>query len=128
MQIKYVSVPVDDQAKALDFYTRVLGFEKAADVEAGGYRWLTVTSPDGAPGVELLLEPMSFQPAVVYQKALHDAGMPVTQFVTDDIDAEAARLKELGVTFHTDVQDMGPVRGAVIDDTCGNLIQIIQPA
>ena len=82
MQIKYVSVMVEDQERALHFYTNVLGFRKVADVPAGEYRWLTVTSPDGPEGVELLLEPMGFPPAREYQKALFDAGIPATAFVT----------------------------------------------
>lgn len=128
MQIKYVSVMVDDQERALRFYTNMLGFEKVADVSAGEYRWLTVTSPDGPEGVELLLEPMSFPPAREYQKALFDAGMPATAFVTDDIHGDFERLKSAGVVFRGEPNDIGTATIAVFEDTCGNLIQLIQLA
>ena len=127
MQIKFTSVRVQDQEHALDFYTRVLGFTKMADIPIGEYRWLTVTSPDGVAGVELVLEPMGFEPARVYQKALFDAGIPATDFVTTDIAAEVERLKGLGVSFRNEPNDMGPIIGATFDDTCGNLVQIVQP-
>src|SRR5512140_2909344 len=97
MQIKFVSVMVEDQQRALDFYTRVLGFEKMADIPMGEYRWLTVTSPDGIEGVELALEPMDFPPARTYQKAMFDAGVPAAAFVSADIAADVARLTSLGV-------------------------------
>ena len=92
MQIKYVSVMVEDQERALGFYTIVLGFNKVADVPVGEHRWLTVTSPDGPEGGELLLEPMAFPPAREYQKALFDAGIPATAFVTSDIQGDFERL------------------------------------
>lgn len=130
MRIPVTSVMVDDQAKALKFYTEVLGFVKkadvSADVSAGGYRWLTVVSPDQPNGTELLLEPMSFPPAKVYQKALFDAGIPLTMFDVDDITATYERLKKLGVVFKTPPTVAGPVTIAVFEDTCGNLIQIVQ--
>jgi catechol 2,3-dioxygenase-like lactoylglutathione lyase family enzyme len=128
VQIKFVSVPVDDQERALKFYTTVLGFEKVSDVPVGEYRWLTVTSPEGVDGVELLLEPMAFSPARDYQKSLHDAGMPVTAFVTTDIHAEFERLKSAGVVFRGEPVDMGGVTGVLFEDTCGNLVNLIQPA
>jgi len=126
MQIKFGSVMVDDQQKALDFYTDKLGFEKVADVSAGGYRWLTVSAPDGVKGMELLLEPMGFPPARAYQKALYEAGIPAAVFVTNEIEAEAQRLKSRGVTFRKDPQNMGPAIVAIFEDTCGNLIQLAQ--
>jgi len=126
MRIPVTSVMVNDQAKALKFYTEVLGFVKKADVSAGGYRWLTVVSPDQPNGTELLLEPMSFPPAKVYQKALFDAGIPLTMFDVDDINATYARLKKLGVVFKTPPTKADPVTIAVFDDTCGNWIQIVQ--
>jgi catechol 2,3-dioxygenase-like lactoylglutathione lyase family enzyme len=127
MQIKYVSVMVEDQERALQFYTRLLGFEKVADVPAGGARWLTVTSPDGPQGVELLLEPMGFPPARVYQKALHDAGIPATAFVTADLRADFERLRSAGVVFRGEPVDMGTATFVAFEDTCGNLIQLVQP-
>lgn len=127
MQIKFTSVMVADQERALQFYTTVLGFEKMADIPIGEYRWLTVTSPDGVEGVELVLEPMGFDAAVVYQKALFDAGMPATSFVTTDIDADVARLRAAGVVFRNDPVDLGPIVGATFEDTCGNLVQLVQP-
>lgn len=128
MQIKYVSVMVEDQERALRFYTEVLGFVKAADVPAGEYRWLTVTSPDGPEGVELLLEPMAFPPAREYQKALYDAGIPATAFVTGDIVGDVQRLTAAGVVFRGEPLDMGTVMAVAFEDTCGNLIQLVQPA
>jgi len=127
MQIKYVSLMVDDQERALEFYTTILGFTKVADVPAGDYRWLTVTSPDGPEGIELLLEPMAFPPAREYQKALFDAGMPANQFVTDDIRGDFDRLTSAGVMFRGEPADIGPVTIAVFEDTVGNLIQLVQP-
>ena len=126
MKIVITSVLVDDQQKALQFYTDVLGFRKKTDVPIGEYSWLTVESPDLDNGVELLLEPMAFGPARVYQKALYEAGIPLTSFAVDDLDAEYERLQELGVRFHTPPTNMGPVSVAVLDDTCGNLIQLAE--
>jgi catechol 2,3-dioxygenase-like lactoylglutathione lyase family enzyme len=128
VQIKFTSVPVQDQAHALDFYTKVVGFEKASDLPAGGYRWLTVTSPDGVEGVELLLEPLGFAPARDYQKALYDAGMPATAFTTTDIEADYERLRAAGVVFRGSPVNAGPVKTVLFEDTCGNLINLVQPA
>ena len=127
MQIQFVSVMVEDQQKAIEFYTKVLGFEKMADVPMGEHRWLTVTSPDGIEGVELVLEPLAFPPARVYQKALFDAGIPAVAFTTKDIAAECRRLRGLGVKFRSEPTDMGPVMLATFEDTCGNLIHLAQP-
>jgi predicted enzyme related to lactoylglutathione lyase len=127
MQIKFVSVMVEDQESALQFYTSVLGFEKMADIPMGEYRWLTVTSPDGVDGVELLLEPMGFPPARAFQKALFEAGIPATAFITKDIAAEVERLKAHGVKFHGEPKDMGPITAVNFEDTCGNLINLVQP-
>lgn len=126
MQIRYASVYVDDQEKALKFYTEKLGFKKKADVRNGDYRWLTVVSPEGAEGVELLLEPLGLAPAKVYQKALFESGIPFTQFVTKDIDKEYARLKSMGVFFRGEPMQAGPSKIVQFDDTCGNLIQLVQ--
>jgi len=127
MQIKFVSITVEDQESALQFYTSVLGFEKMADIPMGEYRWLTVTSPDGIEGVELVLEPLGFPPARAYQKALFEAGIPATAFTTKDIAAEVERLKARGVKFRGEPQDMGPIKVVVFEDTCGNLINLVQP-
>lgn len=118
---------VADQDEALRFYTDVLGFVKVADIPMGPFRWLTVTSPDGVVGVELVLEPMAFPPAQIYQKALFEAGIPATAFITNDIQAEYQRLKKLGVSFRGEPQSMGPITSAVFEDTCGNLINLVQP-
>ncbi len=128
MQLKFVSVMVRDQEAALRFYTNVLGFEKMADLPMGQFRWLTVTSPDGIAGVELVLEPMNFPPAQVYQQALFEAGIPALALITHDIQAEYDRLAKLGVIFHGEPQNMGVITAAVFEDTCGNLINLVQPA
>jgi catechol 2,3-dioxygenase-like lactoylglutathione lyase family enzyme len=128
MQIKFVSLPVEDQDKALAFYTSILGFTKMADILMGEYRWLTVVSPDGIEGVELVLEPMGFPPAREYQKALYEAGIPATALITRDIDADVIRLKALGVVFHGEPVNMGPITAVVFEDGCGNLINLVQPA
>lgn len=126
MQLKFISLMVSDQAHALDFYTRVLGFERMADIPMGEYRWLTVTSPDGLSGVELVLEPMAFPPSQVYQQALYDAGIPATAVMTSDIQADVARLSALGVAFRGTPQRMGPITAVMFEDTCGNLINLVQ--
>ena len=126
MKITLTSVLVKDQRKALKFYTEVLGFVKKTDVPLGEDSWLTVVSPEGHDDVELLLEPMGFPPARVYQSALHEAGIPATSFAVDDINKEHARLEGLGVQFRSKPTEAGPVIVATFDDTCGNLIQIVQ--
>ena len=126
MKIILTSVMVDDQDKALKFYTEVLGFVKKNDIPLGEDRWLTVVSPDGPDDVELLLEPMGFPPARTYQKALFEAGIPLTSFAVNDIQKEYERMKKLGVVFKTAPTKMGPVTIAVFEDTCGNLIQMAQ--
>lgn len=126
MKIKLTSVMVDDQDKALKFYTEVLGFVKKNDIPMGEARWLTVVSPEGPDDVELLLEPLGFPPARTYQKALFEAGIPSTSFAVEDIQKEYERMKKLGVAFKTTPTKMGPVTIAVFEDTCGNLIQMAQ--
>ena len=128
MQIKFTSVMVADQEAALEFYTGILGFEKMADIPMGPFRWLTVTSPDGIEGVELVLEPMGFEPARAYQKAMLDAGIPAIALVTRDIQADYARLKEKGVVFREAPRNLGLITAAVFEDTCGNLVNLVQPA
>ena len=127
MQITLSSLFVEDQDHALHFYTTVLGFEKKHDIPMGTFRWLTVTSPEGATGVELVLEPMAFAPARVYQKALFEAGIPATAFMTDDIDAEFRRLSDRGVAFRGTPLAMGPIKAVLFEDTCGNLVNLVQP-
>jgi catechol 2,3-dioxygenase-like lactoylglutathione lyase family enzyme len=128
MQIKFISVMVDNQDVALRFYTSVLGFQKMADIPMGAFRWLTVTSPDGIEGVELVLEPTTFPPAQVYQKALLDAGKPAIALITKDINAEYDRLKKRGVIFHGEPKNLGIITAVLFEDTCGNLINLVQPA
>ena len=124
MKINVTSVLVDDQAKALAFYTDVLGFVKKTDIPAGEARWLTVVSPDAPDGVELLLEPDAHPAAKPFKEALVADGMPYTSFAVGDVQAEFDRLSTLGVRFTQAPAQMGPVTTAVFDDTCGNLIQI----
>ena len=119
------SVLVDDQAKALRFYTDVLGFVKKNDIPLGEARWLTVVSPDDPDGAELLLEPDGHPAAKPFKEALVADGIPFTSFAVDDVEAEYERLRALGVTFTQPPTEMGPVTTAVFDDTCGNLIQIV---
>lgn len=126
IKIHLASVPVDDQNKAEKFYTSVLGFIKKTDVPLGEHRWLTVVSAAEQNGVELLLEPMAFEPARSYQKALKDAGIPWTALAVDNLEKEYDRLRQLGVHFSIAPQDMGAVMIAVLDDTCGNYIQLVQ--
>ena len=126
MRIALTSVMVDDQEKALAFYTDVLGFVKKTDVPAGEFRFLTVASPEGPEGVELLLEPNAHPAAKVFQKAIFDDGIPATSFASADIQGEYERLRERGVVFRQPPTQMGPVTVAVFEDTCGNLIQLHQ--
>lgn len=126
MRIKLCSVMVNDQDKAFDFYTRVLGFIARTEIPMGEYRWLTVVSPDAPEEVELVLEPTAFDATKTYQKALFDAGISATAFEVADIDKDYARLRELGVVFRGPPSQAGPTRIAVFEDTCGNLIQIYQ--
>ena len=126
MQIKLNSVLVEDQEKALVFYTEVLGFQKRQDIPMGEDRWLTVISPEGHPDVELLLEPLGFEPAVVYQKALYGAGIPSTAFAVDDIGTEYRRLIDAGVVFKGEPTETGTSIMATFEDGCGNLILIYE--
>lgn len=127
MRVDLSSVMVDDQEKALRFYTEKLGFVKMADIPIGDYRWLTVRSPEGPAGIELVLEPMGFLQAREFQKALFEAGTPITAFRTDDIDQEYQQLKVRGVIFRGEPQVMGPIKAVLFEDTCGNLINLVQP-
>ncbi|MFI8996693.1 VOC family protein [Streptomyces sp. NPDC053542] len=125
MKIYITSVFVDDQDKALRFYTDTLGFVKKHDIPLGDARWLTVVSPEDPEGTELLLEPSGHPAVSPYKAALVKDGIPATSFAVDDVQAEFDRLRGLGVRFTQEPVDMGTVTTAVLDDTCGNLIQIV---
>ena len=126
MKIVVTSVLVDDQEKALRFYTDVLGFEKKDDIPLGDARWLTVVSPHDREGTELLLEPDQHPAVKPFKTALVEDGIPYTSFGVDDVKAEFERMRNLGVVFTQEPLEMGPITTAVFDDTCGNLIQIAQ--
>jgi len=126
MRIHLASIFVDDQEKALRFYTEVLGFEKKEDVPIGEWRWLTVVSPGDQDGPQLVLEPDAHPAVKPFRDALVGDGIPFTQFAVDNVQAEYERLRSLGIRFTQDPTIMGPVTSAVFDDTCGNLIQIAQ--
>ena len=127
-RIVFTSVHVDDQAKALAFYTDVLGFQLKHDLPLGEHRWLTVVSAQDPDGVELVLEPDDHPAARAYQAALSADGVPVNSFAVDDVRATVAALQERGVRVVSPPTEMGPVVAAVIDDTCGNLLQLMSPA
>jgi catechol 2,3-dioxygenase-like lactoylglutathione lyase family enzyme len=124
MRINLASILVDDQDKALRFYTEVLGFVKKTEVPMGEHRWLTVVSPEEPDGVELVLEPDEHPAVRPFKQALVADGIPFTSFAVDDVQKEFERLSALGVTFTQEPAAMGPVTTAVLDDTCGNLIMI----
>ena len=124
MKIAMTSVLVDDQEKALRFYTDVLGFVTKHDIPMGEHRWLTVVSPEAPDGVELVLEPDAHPAVRPFKAALVADGIPFTAFAVEDVHAEHARLVAAGVTFTQAPLTMGPVTTAVLDDTCGNLIQL----
>ncbi|MEK3936649.1 VOC family protein [Sporosarcina sp. FSL W7-1349] len=126
MKIIVTSIFVQDQGKALEFYTEKLGFVKKHDVPAGEFRWITLVSPDDADGTELLLEPNNHPAAKEYQQKIFADGIPATMFSVPDIHKEYKRLLECGVQFTMEPTQMGEVTLAVFDDTCGNLIQIVQ--
>jgi predicted enzyme related to lactoylglutathione lyase len=128
MKVKVISIPVQNQEKALQFYAGKLGFIKKVDVPLGEDRWLTVVSKEEQDGTEVLLEPSPnhFEPAKTYQKALFDAGIPYTQFNVDSVQQEYERLASLGVEFSVKPTEIGTVKIAVFNDTCGNNIQIVE--
>jgi catechol 2,3-dioxygenase-like lactoylglutathione lyase family enzyme len=123
-RITITSVLVDDQDKALRFYTEVLGFAKKTEIPVGEHRWLTVVSPDDPDGTELLLEPDGHPAAGPFKQALQEDGIPFTSFAVDDVHEEYQRLRSLGVRFTQEPLEMESVTTAVLDDTCGNLIQL----
>ncbi|MBM7119253.1 VOC family protein [Archangium primigenium] len=127
MKIKLTSVLVDDQAKALAFYTEKLGFLKKNDIPMGPYRWLTVVSPSEPDGAEVVLEPMAHAFSKTYQRELYSAGIPLTAFFVEDLASEFTRLKALGVVFANEPMSIpGGPTVAKIDDTCGNFLQLVQ--
>lgn len=126
MRIKLTSIMVDDQARALRFYTEVAGFRKKQDFPVGEYRWITVVSPEGPDDLELALEPNANPAGRAFQQAMFEQGIPVASFESKDIHAEVARLKSAGVAFTTELTRAGAVTIAIFADTCGNLIQIHQ--
>jgi len=127
MRIKLTSVMVDDQKKALTFYTEVLGFRKKHDIPIGEYKWLTVISPEGPDDLELSLEPNANPAAKAFQEAMFEQRIPLAAFEVSDIAADYDRLRARGVAFTREPTKMGPVTMAVFSDTCGNLIQLYQP-
>jgi predicted enzyme related to lactoylglutathione lyase len=127
MKIKLNSIFVDDQNKAMKFYTEVLGFKKSKEIPVGEFKWLTVTSPEGPADVELVLEPNANPAAKQYQESIFKQGIPITAFEVDDIKAEYERLKDQ-VMFTMKPTRQGPVTIAIFPDTCGNLIQLYQPS
>lgn len=128
MRIKLTSLMVDNQSKALKFYTEVFGFVKKHEIPMGEFSWLTVVSPEGPGDVELSLEPNANPAAKTFQDAMFQQGIPLAAFEVGDIQSEFKRLKGLGVAFTQDPTRMGPVTIAICADTCGNLIQLYQPA
>ena len=127
MRIKLTSIMVQDQGKAANFYTEVLGFRKKHEIPMGEYKWLTVVSPEGPDDLELSLEPNANPAGKAFQKAMFEQGIPVAAFEASDIEADFKRLKALGVAFTQAPTRSGPVTVAIFSDTCGNLIQLYQP-
>ena len=128
MRIKLTSIMVDDQDKALRFYTEVLGFRKKHDIPVGEYRWITVISPEGPEDLELALEPNANPAGKAFQEAMFSQGIPIAAFEVSNIAGEFARLTANGVAFTRQPTEAGPVTLALFADTCGNLIQLYQPA
>jgi len=126
MQIKFVGLPVEDQQKALAFYTDVVGLMAAADIDMGATRFLTVAGDDGFTGGQIMLEATDFAPKAAYQKAMFAAGAPVLALNTQDISADVARLKAKGVKFRGDPQDLGPILSVLFEDGCGNLVHLVE--
>ena len=127
MKLTTAIILVENQDQALEFYVGKLGFKKKSDIPMGPFRWLTVTVPEGAEGMEIFFEPVDFPAAKAYQKARFDAGIPIFAFTSTDIHAEYKRLKQSGVVFRSEPANLGPIISAVFEDTCGNLIHLVQP-
>lgn len=128
MRIKLTSIMVEDQDKALRFYTDMLGFRKKHEIPVGEFKWLTVVSPEGPDDIELSLEPNANPAAKAFQQAMFTQGIPLAAFEVSDIQGEYARLVKRGVVFTREPTRAGPVTIAILSDTCGNLIQLYQPA
>jgi catechol 2,3-dioxygenase-like lactoylglutathione lyase family enzyme len=128
MKIKLTSIMVDDQDKALKFYTDILGFRKKHEIPVGEYKWITVVSPEGPDDVELSIEPNANPAAKPFQQAMFAQGIPLAAFEVADIQKEYARLHAAGVAFTREPTPAGPVTIAIFSDTCGNLIQLYQPS
>ena len=128
MRLRLTSLMVNDQNHALKFYTEVLGFEKRHEIPMGAYKWLTVVSPEGPGELELSLEPNANPAGRAFQEAMFAQKIPMAAFETSDIDADYKRLSDAGVVFLSPPSQAGPVKIAVFSDTCGNLIQLYQPA
>jgi catechol 2,3-dioxygenase-like lactoylglutathione lyase family enzyme len=126
IRVKLMSIMVNDQDRARRFYTEMLGFKIKHDIPMGGAAWLTLTAPDDVAGVELLLEPTGHPASGPFQQALYKDGMPLTQLYTEDLAAEYARLNAKGVVFKGEIKAMGPTRFVDFDDTCGNLIRLVE--
>jgi catechol 2,3-dioxygenase-like lactoylglutathione lyase family enzyme len=126
MQIKFVGLPVLDQGKALAFYTEVAGLTKAADIDMGPYRFLTVCGDDGFEGGQIVLEPVDLPPRAAYQTGMFEAGVPILALNTGDVRADFERMTAKGVVFRGEPQDLGPIISVVFEDTCGNLIHLVQ--
>jgi predicted enzyme related to lactoylglutathione lyase len=126
MQIKFVGLPVHSQEKALAFYTEVVGLSKAADIDMGSMRFLTLAGDDGIGGGQIVLEATDLAPRAAYQTAMFEAGVPVLSLNTDDVRADVQRLSAKGVVFRGEPQDLGPIISVLFEDTCGNLIHLVQ--
>lgn len=126
MQIKFVGLPVDDQEKALAFYTDIVGLIKAADIDMGPMRFLTVAGEDGFEGGQIVLESAAFPPKAAYQQAMFAAGAPVLSLNTRDIRADVARMQAKGVAFRGEPQDLGPIVSVLFEDGCGNLVNLVE--
>ncbi len=126
IRVKLTSILVNDQNRARQFYTETLGFQIKHDIPMGGAAWLTLVAPDDPNGVELLLEPTGHPASITFQQAIYSDRIPITQLYTENIDVEYERLTAKGVTFTSPPKSMGPTKFADFDDTCGNLIRLIQ--
>ena len=126
MKIKFVSLPVTDQEKALKFYTEVVGLLKAADIDMGPMRFLTVAGEDGFEGGQIVLESTDFAPKAAYQQAMFAAGAPILSLNTKDVQADFRRLTARGVVFRGEPRDQGPITSVLFEDGCGNLIHLVQ--
>jgi predicted enzyme related to lactoylglutathione lyase len=126
MKIEFASLAVTDQEKALKFYTEVVGLPKAADIDMGPMRFLTLAADDGIEGGQVILEAIDFPPKAAYQRAMYEAAFPVLALNTHDVRADFERLAAKGGAFRGEPRDLGPIVSVVFEDTCGNLIHLVQ--